>query len=148
MAEKAEKAEAAEKARAAEMARKELAEKQAYQEKWAPLINATAYWIGREPVRTRDLTSEQAREWLGIAQEATVALREAGVSEEKIRFLMETAEERKIVVGMPVSYVVLAWGVPRDTNRNSLGDQHWWYGPVENSTYLSFERGILTYWSK
>lgn len=92
-----------------------------------------------DPERYEKLKSD-----LAIIQDTCRPLLESGVERSDIIFWVKAVSENKIAKGMPGALVLLAWGQPSSSSKNSNGVQHWHW---ENS-YVSLDSdGFVDYYS-
>ncbi|WP_038168490.1 hypothetical protein [Verrucomicrobium sp. BvORR106] len=73
-----------------------------------------------DPERYEKLKSD-----LAIIQDTCRPLLESGVERSDIIFWVKATYEGKIAKGMPGALLLLAWGQPSSSSKNSSGVQHW-----------------------
>lgn len=68
---------------------------------------------------------EKLKADLAIIQDTCRPLLEAGVERSDVIFWVKAVAEGKIAKGMPAALVLLAWGNPSSSSRNSSGTRSW-----------------------
>lgn len=83
---------------------------------------------------------------LGIIKKTCEPLLEEDIIDRKtVRRWIDCILDKTITKGMPKSLALLAWGEPRNINRNSSGSEYWHY---PGGAMLSFdENDLIDFWS-